>query len=203
MIGSLNLLRVGRLPAVVASLILLLALSVGESRAQNIIRHWEIAGPYPVDQAVRDAYPDCDLILSALWQEVEADSAGLVNLGFLLPREHTTGDLVFARHVFFSSQDQEVTLSWGHTEELDLSINGELWFRARSPQNFLQPSAGGVFVPEHRGPIQVKAGINEIFFVVTSRSDLWGFAASTSIPLEPVPADSGNPVPLPWCPSGF
>jgi hypothetical protein len=133
---------------------------------------------------------------------VEADPDGLVNLGLLLPREHPAADLVLARHVFFSSQDQEVFLSWGHTEEVDVFINGEPWFRARSPQNFLQPSARGAIAPEHRGPVQVIAGINEIFFVVASRSNLWGFAAGTSIPLEPVPADAGNPVPLPWCPGG-
>lgn len=201
MIGSLTLVGVGRFPLVVASLMLFVALSAGECWAQEVISHWEVAGPYPVDQTVRDAYPDCDVILAAPWRKVEADSDGLVNLRRLLPREHPTGDLVFARHLFFSSKDQEITLGWGHTEEVDVSINGEPWFRARSPQNFLQPSAGGTIAPEHRGPIQVKAGLNEIFFVVTSRSDLWGFAATTSVPLEPVPADAGNPVRLPWCPS--
>lgn len=161
------------------------ALSPASGGAQALVPAWQVAGPYPAERVNRGAYPNFYAIFLAPWKEVRSDPQGLVDLNLHVPRENPTGDLVLARHSFWSERDEVVDFHLGYSGEVDLFFNGWRIFSGQRtnslPDRSAMASAG---CPDHV-PLYVRKGLNEIFLMVTSRSESWAFRAGTTEPLTP------------------
>ncbi|MGW8266786.1 MAG: SMP-30/gluconolactonase/LRE family protein [Longimicrobiales bacterium] len=173
------------------TLLCALALSPLSGWGQTPVPEWMVAGPYPAERVNRAAYPSFYAIFLAPWQEVKSDPQGLVDLTLYVPRENPTGDLVIARHVFWSDRDKILDLDFGYAGEVDVFFNRRRIFSGIRSNALSDRSALAAAGCPDQVPLYVKKGLNEIFLMVTGRSDLWAFKAGTSEPLAPKAVDPG------------
>ena len=186
MSGSASTVRMVRLPFVGGALLLAaLAIPPVSASGQTPVPDWRVAGPYPAERVNRAAYPNFYSIFLAPWTEVSSDPQGLVDLNFHVPRENPTGDLVIARHVFWSDQEKVLDLNFGYAGEVDLFFNGWRVFSGVRSNAMADRSAMAAVGCSDQVPLYVKKGLNEIFLMVTGRSEPWAFRAGTSEPLTP------------------
>lgn len=164
---------------------LALALSPLSGWGQTPVPEWMVAGPYPAEQVNRRAYPNFYAIFLAPWQKVQSDPRGLVDLTLHVAREDPAGDLVIARHVFWSGRDEVLDLDFAYAGEVDLFFNRRRVFSGARSNPLPDRSALAAVGSSDQVPLYVKKGLNEIFLMVTARSDLWAFRAVTSKPLAP------------------
>lgn len=158
-----------------------LAPSILLAQAQLPIAPWAAAGPYPLEQANRDPYPNFYSIFLAPWQTVSRDEGGRVDLGAVFPRENPGGDLVIARRVFRAEADGPVEMELGYEGEVDVFFNRRKVFTGRDPACAQLPSDAPA-LPSclARISLPARAGLNEIFLMAASRGGAWGFRAATS-----------------------
>jgi len=176
----------GSWPRVFATVLLgVLLLDPSPGSSQTAISDWRVAGPYPADRVNREAYPNFYAIFLAPWKAVEADPQGLVELNLHVARENPTGDLVLARHVFWSDREKVVNLNLGCAGEIDLFFNGWRVFSGARPDNLPDRSARVGVGYADQVPLYVKKGLNEIFLMITGRAEPWAFRAETSEELAP------------------
>jgi sugar lactone lactonase YvrE len=152
---------------------------------QTPVPEWSVAGPYPAEQVDRTTYPSFYAIFLAPWEEMEAAPQGLVDLNMSVPRENPTGDLVIARHVFWSDREKVLDLHLGYAGEADLFFNGWRVFSGRRSGAFPDRSAMVAIGCPDQVPLYVRKGLNEIFLMVSSTPGSWAFRAGTSEPLRP------------------
>lgn len=177
-------------------------LGPSSASGQVPVTEWRVAGTYPAQRVNREAYPNFYAIFQAPWQSVQTGDGGVLELGSVLSREGEQGSLAIVRHVFWSGEDRVVNLGLEFTGDVDLFFNG---WKVFSGTETAWPGAGG---PQHgesgitgrgqrnpdtpvllaplRFPLYVKAGLNEIFLMVSDGEGGWGFSARTSEPLIPL-----------------
>jgi len=144
-----------------------------------------VAGPYPAERVNRGAYPNFYAIFLAPWKEVRTGAEGLVDLNLQVPRDNPLGDLVIARHIFWSGEDRTVDLHLGYAGEVDLFFNRARVFTGRRPNTSPDRSAMVAIGCPDQVPLYVKRGLNEIFLMASSQGDAWAFRAGTSEALSP------------------
>lgn len=155
--------------------------------AQTPISNWMVAGPYPAGRVDRGAYPNFYAIFLAPWKEIYAGPRGLVELNLHVPRQNPDGDLVIARHVFWSGTDEVLDLHLGYAGAVDVFFNGWRVFSGRRPVTPSdRPTAAGSGGPD-RVPLYVRRGLNEVFLMISvvGEEQPWSFRAGTSEPLSP------------------
>ncbi|MGD2122206.1 MAG: hypothetical protein PVJ76_10705 [Gemmatimonadota bacterium] len=157
----------------------------------GMVREWSISQAYPTDQVNRDAYPNFYGIVLSDWERTEARPTGLVDVAERTPRVNQTGDLVLARHIFWSDEDREMNLNLGYSDELDLFFNGQRLFRGQSRYQQRDPSFLGIVGLFDQVPVRVRKGLNEILLMVSEVFGGWGFMVQAEGPLKPKPADHG------------
>jgi hypothetical protein len=161
------------------------------------VGEWEIAGPYPLEQVDRSSYPNFYSIFLAPWRAVVGDNGGKVDLAAHLSQEYPGGNLAIARHAFTSSEDRLVDLSLSFAGEADLFLNGVKLFGERGSgvegggSHVVEGEAGWHELQGARIPLEVKAGLNEVFLMVAAGEMGWGFRAEVAEPLEPKQEDHG------------
>lgn len=171
-----------------------LALAPLPGRGQTPVPEWRVAGPYPAERVNRAVYPNFYAIFLAPWQDAKSDPQGMVDLNLLIPRENPTGDLVLARHVFWSDRDKVLNLDFGYAGEVDLFFNGWRVFSGIRSNTLADRSSLAAVGCSDQVPLYVRKGLNEIFLMVTGRSDRWAFRAGTSEPLTPKAVAHGSAV---------
>jgi hypothetical protein len=154
-----------------------------------MIRNWWVSQAYPADQVNRDAYPNFYGIVLSEWEEVTAGASGLLDVARRTPRVNPDGDLVLARHIFWSDEDREMVLNLGYSDELDLFFNGQRLFRGQSRYQQRDPSFLGIVGLFDQVPVRVKRGLNEIFLMVTEVFGGWGFMVQADGELTPKSMD--------------
>ncbi len=142
---------------------------------QLSVGRWEVAGPYPADRVDRRAYPNFYAIFLAEWKEAEVGPEGEVDLTRVLEHGTEGGDLAIVRHVFWSGGDRPM--------ELDVEFRGlgDLFFNGWKVE---EVGPGPV-------PLKIRAGLNEIFFMVNAGEAGWGFRALASGILDRKEEDHG------------
>ncbi len=149
------------------------------------ITDWEISRTYPAERVPRDGYPHFYSIFYAGWQKVMPEASGLVDIARYVTRENQEGDLVLARTVFRSDGGEEIKLSFGYSDEVDLFFNGVKIFSGKSGYRHRDPSFLGVVGPFDAVHVRTERGLNEIFMMVTETFGGWGFMMQADGELEP------------------
>jgi hypothetical protein len=156
---------------------------------EGMVREWMISQAYPADQVNRDAYPNFYGIVMSDWEKVDGGPSGLVDVARRTPRVNQGGDLVLARRIFWSTEDREMRLNLGYSDELDLFFNGQRLFRGQSRYQQRDPSFLGIVGLYDQVPVRVKRGLNEIFLMVSETFGGWGFMVQADGELAPKPMD--------------
>jgi sugar lactone lactonase YvrE len=168
-------------------------LSFGEPAPQTTARgtllDWEVSRAFPALQVNRDAYPSFYAIFMAGWQPAAPEPSGLVNVAWYARRSGQDPDLVLARTVLQSEEGQDITLSFGYSDEVDLFLNGRKVFSGNSAYRFRDPSFLGVVGLFDAVNLALEPGRNEIFMMVTEAFGGWGFMAKADRELAPPVTD--------------
>ena len=126
------------------------------------------------------------------WQDVEAEPPGFVVLYRHLEAPHPKVSfasdfskrldpqpgmrVVYARTTIESDRDQVKKLSIGYSDEVSVFLNGQVFFRGRSAQNFRDPGFLGIVNPENDTLyLPLKKGRNELMLAVSELGGGWGF----------------------------
>jgi len=142
---------------------------------EGMVRSWTLSQAYPVERVNREAYPSFFALFFAEWKEVDADVRGMVDIADRTARQNANGDLVLARHIFSSDDDQAVTFTFGYSDEIDLFFNGRRVFSGRSRYQGRDPSFLGILGLHDAVSVQAREGLNEILLMVTEYFGGWGF----------------------------
>ena len=126
------------------------------------------------------------------WQDVEAESPGIVNLNRYResphPRVTFANDfsrrlepqpgmkVVYARTAIDSDRDQVKKLYVGYSDDVSVFINGRILYRGRSAQYFRDPGFLGIMDAENDAIfVPLKKGSNELMLAVSELGGGWGF----------------------------
>jgi len=156
---------------------------------QGMIRRWQVSQAYPLERVNRDAYPNFYSIFLSEWEELAALPSGMVDVARRTARENEAGDLVLARHIFWSDEDREMKVNLGYSDEVDFFFNGQRLFRGQSRYQQRDPSFLGIAGLYDQVPVKVKRGLNEIFLMVGEVFGGWGFMVQAEEELAPKPVD--------------
>jgi len=151
------------------------------------LMNWEVSVAIPVERVNRDAYPGFYAILGAGWESITPEPSGLVNISRLRARNDQEPDLVLARTIIRSDERQNVELTFGYSDEVDLFLNGHKVFSGNSAYRSRDPSFLGVVGPFDTAHLTLQKGLNEIFMMVTESFGGWGFMAR-------IEGDVGDPI---------
>jgi sugar lactone lactonase YvrE len=138
------------------------------------ITDWEISRPFKAEQANRDRYPRFYTIFGANWQKVAPEASGLVDIARYAQRTAGGADLVLARTKVRSDRRQNVTFSFGYSDEVDLFLNGRKVFAGNSSYQYRDPSFLGIVGFHDAVNLALEKGLNEIFMMVTETFGGWG-----------------------------
>lgn len=129
---------------------------------------------------------------SIQWQDVEAESPGLVVLyryreaphpAVSFQRDFSTRlqpqpgtQVLYARTTIDSDRDQVKKLEIGYSDEVSVFLNDRILFRGRSAQSFRDPGFLGIVNPENDTVyLPLKKGKNELLLAVSELGGGWGF----------------------------
>jgi hypothetical protein len=143
----------------------------------NTITDWEISRMFPAPPGPRDVYPRFYTIYFAGWEKVTPESSGLVDIARYRQRAGQSPELVLARTVVRAEERQEITLSFGYSDEVDLFFNANKVFYGNSSYRYRDPSFLGVVGPFDHVRLTLEPGLNEIMMMVTESFGGWGFMA--------------------------
>jgi sugar lactone lactonase YvrE len=155
--------------------------------SEGTIIDWEISRMFPAPPRPRDVYPRFYTIYFGGWEKVTAEPTGLVDIARYRQRTGQSPELVLARTIVRAEQRQEITLSFGYSDEIDLFFNGNKVFYGNSAYRHRDPSFLGVVGPFDEVRLTLEKGLNEIFLMVAENFGGWGFMARADRELlEPI-----------------
>jgi len=143
----------------------------------NTIMDWEISRMFPAPPGPRDVYPRFYTIYFAGWEQVTPEPSGLVDIARYRQRSGQSPELVLARAIVRADQRQEITLSFGYSDEIDLFFNGNKVFYGNSSYQYRDRSFLGIVGPFDHVRLKLEKGLNEILLMVTENFGGWGFMA--------------------------
>lgn len=174
-----------------------------EEIPEGMIRDWVVTQAYPLDRVNRDAYPNFYGIFLSEWQQMQTSPNGLLDVALRTPRQNQTGDLVLARHIFWSDEDRVMNLNLGYSDEVDLFFNGQRLFRGQSRYQQRDPSFLGIVGLYDQVPVRVQKGLNEIFLMVSEVFGGWGFMVQAEGEVLPKAVDHSATSPVWATPDTF
>ncbi len=141
----------------------------------GLVTDWSVSRTYPADRVSREGYPHFYAIFYSQWRPAVAEPSGLVDIARHVRREYETGDVVLARTIFRSDEEQDVRLSFGYSDEVDLFVNGRKVFSGNSAYRSRDRSFLGVVGLNDAVHVRLERGLNEVLLMVTERFGGWGF----------------------------
>jgi hypothetical protein len=126
------------------------------------------------------------------WEDVEAEPPGFVVIYRYREAPHLRvtfatdfskrldpqpgTKVVYARTTIVSERDQVKKLYIGYSDDVSLFLNGKIFYRGRSAQNFRDPGFLGIVNPENDAVyLPLKKGRNELILAVSELGGGWGF----------------------------
>ncbi|MCP4727888.1 MAG: hypothetical protein GY863_22810, partial [bacterium] len=145
---------------------------------EGILTEWEVSKAYPISQLRREAYPPFFATFSAGWESLPVEASGLLNIGKSRGRiKPPEADCVMVRTSIYSERKQNVKLSLGYSDEVDLFLNSKKIFSANSSYQSRDRSFVGVLGFNDHLILPLEKGVNEIFMYITERFGGWGVKA--------------------------
>ncbi|MFC1563423.1 hypothetical protein ACFL6G_00740, partial [candidate division KSB1 bacterium] len=145
---------------------------------EGIITEWEVSKAIPAAQIRKEAYPQFFAVFGAEWEKIPVEESGLLNIGRyrkrLTPQD---ADCVMIRTTINSKSRQNVKMSLGYSDEVDLFLNSRKIFSANSSYQSRDRSFVGIVGFNDHLILPLEKGVNEIFMILTERFGGWGIKA--------------------------
>lgn len=147
----------------------------------GLITDWGLSQTFLASQLDRENYPDAETLANIQWQQVAAESSGLVNISRHVPRSGSREiDAVFARTVITAGEDDLRQLAFGYSDAVNLFLNGEILFTGSAAYRQRNPSYQGIIGLHDAVYLPLKKGDNELLMVVVETFGGWGVMAQDS-----------------------
>ena len=122
-------------------------------------------------------YPRFYTIYFAGWEKVTAEPTGLVDIARYRQRAGQSPELVLARTVVRAEERQEITLSFGYSDEVTVFLNRKPVFTGESSFRSRDSEFMGVIGLNDAVILDLKEGANDLLFALTETFGGWGFLA--------------------------
>jgi len=140
----------------------------------GVIANWEVSIPYPLLKTDLNQYPEA--ILTGLsWQQVSADSRGLVDLSRYYSRQSRAGDCIFAKTVIHADKDTLLLTGFGYSDYITVYLNKQPLFSGNSAYRSRDNSFLGIVGYNDYLFLPLKAGDNELALQVGETMGGWAF----------------------------
>lgn len=140
---------------------------------------WEVSRPFPASRVNREAYPPFLVGYQAEWGTVFADASGVVDLSRVHARSGPEPETVYARTLVRSDRKQDVRLTFGYADQIDLFVNKRKVFAGGSHDRQAGASVSGIRESSYTAYVTLERGLNEIFLMVTAAGAAWGWQVRT------------------------
>ncbi|MEW6364907.1 MAG: hypothetical protein AB1714_09735 [Acidobacteriota bacterium] len=144
--------------------------------APGIISKWQLSKPFKALRIDTEKTPEAQGLTDLGWQDVVADSAGVVDVSHRYGRSGEP-DCVFARTTIRADAERTLKLNLGYSDIISAFINSDLVFTANSAYGSRDPSFLGVLGFNDTLYLPLRKGDNELLLAVTELSGGWGFMA--------------------------
>jgi sugar lactone lactonase YvrE len=149
----------------------------------GIVTTWQLSRAFPADEINRFAVPAPNRLADASWREVRAEPSGLVNVSRWVARTGSLPDAVIASTTISSDAASLRRLTFGYSDEITVFLNGQLMFWGDASFQVRDPMFYGAVGLHDAVFLPLRAGANELRFVVAESMGGWGLMAR----LDPVP----------------
>ena len=149
----------------------------------GVVTTWQLSRAFPANEINRFAVPAPDRSADASWREVHAEPSGLVNVSRWVARTGSLPDAAIARTTIHSDAAARRRLAFGYSDEVTVFLNGRLLFWGDASFQVRDPMFYGAVGLHDAVFLDLRAGANELCFVVAESMGGWGFMAR----LDPVP----------------
>jgi hypothetical protein len=166
----------------------------------GILASWSLSPAYEAVERDVERPLTASQISDIKWQDVEAESPGLVAINRYRESPHPKvtfqsdfstrlnpqpgSKVVFARTIITANRAELRRLHLGYSDEVTVFLNGTPLFRGRSAQSFRDPGFLGIMDPENDAVfVPLRAGRNELILAVTEFGGGWGFIARLDPPM--------------------
>ncbi|MBN3035051.1 MAG: SMP-30/gluconolactonase/LRE family protein [Bacteroidales bacterium] len=170
----------------------------------GIITGWELSQPFPLLNAEISAYPREERLSETIWQHVDPDETGIIDVSRFYPRNSRAGDCILAKTVLPAESDTLLRTGFGYSDYITVFLNRKPVYFGNSAYRSRDRSFLGIvgfwdnlFLPLTRGE-------NELMVQVCETSGGWafGFRKEDEVYLHPS-VDKGwtlrGPFSMPEC----
>lgn len=143
--------------------------------------NWEVSATFDISGLSKDTYPNFFTIFNARWKTLLPDSEGWLNI----ERKRGSADVsaygAYGRLFFICKEEAGFKIKVEYQEEVSIFLNGKFILH----HDFNPGNPVGSFEIE----IESKAGLNELFIFLISRSKNWKFRVTSFPELKSHPVD--------------
>jgi sugar lactone lactonase YvrE len=140
----------------------------------GMITDWEISRTFDISQIDLEKTPDQQGITDIIWQKVQSDPTGLIDVSRYRGRSGAA-DCIFARTTISSVRDTVLNLRFGYSDAIILFLNGDPIFFGNSAYRQRDPSFLGIIGMNDAVYLPLKAGDNQLLLMVAESFGGWGF----------------------------
>lgn len=144
----------------------------------GIIGLWELSEPRLVAKVDKEQYPD---ISKMNWKMVKAEPSGLLPINKYVQKgtagsfEGNKDEIVWARHLFNSSNATTKQFYFDYSDNIEVFLNGQLIFSGKNSFRYKGLTfRGDVRLEGNLLYLPLKEGENEILCAVSDRANGWG-----------------------------
>lgn len=148
------------------------------------ITAWEVSEGFPGAVIDPEKYPVDASTQSIKWERLDTEAAGLLNLSRYrrkeridLVRFNNSIDAVYVRRRFKSATAQRVKLLFGYSDKTTVFLNGVPLFSGDSSFRSRDGGFLGAIALHDAVFLDLKAGDNELLFLVADKTGGWGIQA--------------------------
>lgn len=148
------------------------------------ITEWQLSRAFKTNRVNPRVYPRFFTIFAGQWQTVTSEPSGLVDVARFVETRGQGPDCVLARKIVQCDRRQDVTLSFGYSDEVTVFLNGQRVFSGNSAYRSRDRSFLGIVGLNDKVYLTLEKGRNEIMLIVSERFGGWGFMARADVELQ-------------------
>ena len=140
----------------------------------GMIKDWEISQAYKTMDVRFDKTPEQQGITDIVWQKVEADDFGLVDVGKYVGRLGRAPDMIFAKSTINVEKDTLMEYRYGYSDAICIFLNQQALCFGNSGYQQRDPSFLGIIGLNDAVFLPLKKGNNELLAMVAESFGGWG-----------------------------
>jgi sugar lactone lactonase YvrE len=148
-----------------------------EDELAGAIREWKLSAAVDASRVDADTYPGREALAGLAWDEVTAETTGLVNISRRRVWRPGAADCVYARTTLRARKAGTLKLNLGYSDHVSVFLDGEPLFVGNSTYRSRDPSFIGVVGLFDSVFLPLREGENELLLIVAERFGGWGFVA--------------------------